>query len=194
MKGELIYKIFKFIEDEAWDHMDFVHAFLISGYGATGGKINSNLSKLRSKRINKNTNKRNIKDKEQYLKQYFSKLKTQGFIKSDDSKKISLTSKGKKKLNIFKRSPNLNADSYKNGTSDRVVVVSYDIPEHKRKERGILRSMLRMLDFTMAHQSVWIGRTLFSEKFMNYLGQMDILRYVKIMEITKSGTIAKLKT
>jgi len=49
MKGEILYKILDSIGDVMLDQVDFASAFLKAGYGASGGKIDMNFVKYRTK-------------------------------------------------------------------------------------------------------------------------------------------------
>ncbi len=184
MKGEIIYKILNSLGDVVLDQVDFVNAFLAAGYGATGNKINYEFSKIQDKRIRRQLEKEKISK----FKNYLAKLKGNGLILENESKKIYLSEKGKNKLNKFKNSPLSNKENYKKKIGERVVVVSYDIPIAFNKERNILRDMLRMLGFNLVHKSVWIGKVLLPERFVADLSKLGILDYVEILEVTKNGT------
>ncbi len=185
MKGDIIYKILNSLSDVVLDQIDFVNAFLKAGYGANGGKINYEFNKIQDKRIKKQIQK----DKILKFKNYLAKLKNSGLILENESKKIYLSEKGKKKLNKFKNSPLLNKEDYKKKIGERVVVVSYDIPIAFNRERNILRDILRMLGFNLIHKSVWVGKILLPERFVADLSKLGILDYVEILEVTKNGTL-----
>lgn len=185
MKGEIIYKILDSLGDAMLDSVDFTGAFLKSGYGASGGKINYEFNKIKDKRIGIQLEK----EKTSKFKNYLSKLKNNGLILENNSKQIYLSEKGKKKLNKFKNSLFLNKEDYQKKIGERVVVVSYDIPIAFNRERNILRDMLRMLGFDLVHKSVWVGKVLLPEKFVSDLNKLGIMDYVEILEVTKNGTL-----
>lgn len=188
MKGEIIYRILNSLGEEMLDHIDFVNAFLRAGYGATGGKIRYEFSKIQDKRIGSQLNKQKIKS----LKNYLYKLKSQGLISENSSNQIYLSKKGKNKLNNFKNSFPLNKDLYKEKTGETVIVISYDVPVAFNRERNILRDMLRMLGFNLVHKSVWVGKVLLPERFVADLSRLGIIDYVEILEVTKKGTIKSI--
>ncbi len=97
MRGEIIYNILKSIGEGVFDQFDFAKAILSAGYGATGGKIDYEFSRLQDKRISSQLHKEKIRNLEKYL----SKLKSDGLILENDSKQIYLSDKGKNKLNDF---------------------------------------------------------------------------------------------
>ncbi|MDO8659703.1 MAG: hypothetical protein Q7K54_03820 [Candidatus Parcubacteria bacterium] len=185
MKGEIIYKILNSLSNVVLDQVDFTNAFLRAGYGATGGKINYEFSKIQDKRIKKQIQK----DKILKFKNYLAKLKNNGLILENKSKQIYLSENGKNKLNKFKNSPLLNKEEYNKKIGEKVVVISYDIPIAFNRERNILRDILRMLGFNLIHKSVWVGKVILPERFVVDLNRLGILDYVEILEVTKNGTL-----
>lgn len=185
MKGEIIYKILNTLGEGAMYQADFTNAILRAGYGATPGKIDSEFSKIQNKRINKEIDKVRINK----FKKYLSKLKSDGLILEDKSDRIYLSSKGTKKLGVFKNSLYLNDNFYNKKVGDKVVIVSYDIPVAFNRERNMLRDILRMLGFDLIHKSVWVGKVMIPERFVRDLSRLGILDYVEILEVTKSGTL-----
>ena len=185
MRGDTIYKILNFLSDGVHDQIDFANAVLRAGYGASGGKINYEFSKIQDRRFHSELNKQKILNFQKYL----SKLKGQGLILENNSKQIYLSDKGKKKLNNFQNSYYLNKDLYNKKIGDRVTVISYDIPIAFNKERNILRDMLRVLGFNLVHKSVWVGKVVLPERFVADLSRLGILDYIEILEVTKEGTL-----
>jgi hypothetical protein len=185
MKGEIIYKILDSLSNEVVDYLDFTNAFLEAGYGATGGKIRYELSKIQNKKLYLQLNKQKANN----FKKYFSKLKKDGLILKNNLDQIYLSEKGKKKLTNFKNSFPLNKDLYKKKIGDRVVVVSYDIPIAFNRERNILRDMLSTLGLNLVHKSVWVGKVILPEKFIADLNRLGVMDYVEILEVTKNGTL-----
>ncbi len=185
MKGEIIYKILNSIGNQALNYFDFTEAFLKSGYGATGNKIEYQFNKLQKQRVALRLNEQKTK----HFKNYLSKLKTDGLILENSSKQIYLSKKGKKKLDNFKNSPISNKADYKKQVGEKVVVVSYDIPVAFNRERNILRDILKMLGFNLIHKSVWVGKVRLPERFITDLHRLGILEYVEILEVTKNGTL-----
>ena len=74
MRGEIIYKILDSLGNKVFNYVDFVNAFLKAGYGASGGKIRYEFSKIQDKRISSELNKQKIIN----FKKYLFKLKVKG--------------------------------------------------------------------------------------------------------------------
>lgn len=68
-------------------------------------------------------------------------------------------------------------------TGDRKVMVLFDIPEKKRKTRNWLRSQLKLWDFEMLQQSVWLGKGPLPNEFTTRLRLLDISECVKVFKI-----------
>ena len=99
MKGEIIYKVLGFLENCALDQIDFISASLESGYGASMGKLNKKLESKKHSREAEKIKKQKIRD----FQKYFSKLKKDGLISVNANEKVSLSEKGKKKLNSLRK-------------------------------------------------------------------------------------------
>ncbi len=185
MRGEIIYKILDSLEDAVVDAVDVFGAFLEAGYGANFSKMDYKY-KIRSggRHVYKvaREGKRN-------LQKYISKLKTQGLILENPQGQISLSLSGKKKLSFLKKKRKPETKLYKKETGDKFMIVSYDIPIVFNRERNILRDLLTLLGFKMVHKSFWMGKVLLPKEFFTELDRLGILKFVEIMEVTKTGTL-----
>ena len=75
------------------------------------------------------------------------------------------------------------AVSVKKPSSAGRVLVSFDIPETKRKTRDWLREQLRDWDFTMVQKSLWLGNGPLPDEFYTHiklLGVKDNIRVFKV--------------
>ena len=188
MRGEIIYKVLSILEEKTITTIDLVNAFLVSGYGANLNKIDYEFNKITIKRKRNERNERN-KEKIRNVKKYLSKLEKDGLIIKNSIGKIDLTFKGKRKLNVFKKSFLLNKEKYKKDVSNNIIVISYDIPVAFNKERGILRDILKYLGFNLVHKSVWVGKTKLPKELIIDLEELRILDYIEILEVTKNGSL-----
>ncbi len=66
---------------------------------------------------------------------------------------------------------------------DTKVMVLFDIPEKKRKTRNWLRLQLKLWDFKLLQQSVWIGKGPLPKEFTDRLRLLGIYECVKILKI-----------
>ena len=81
---------------------------------------------------------------------------------------------------------------YGKTNQNKLVIISFDIPEKFRRKRDWLREVIRNLGYKMIHQSVWIGKTGIPKQFILDLEEMNILEYVEVFEINKRGSLKKL--
>ncbi|MSR73807.1 MAG: hypothetical protein EXS60_02015 [Candidatus Pacebacteria bacterium] len=70
------------------------------------------------------------------------------------------------------------------------IIVSFDIPEKEAYKRVWLRSVLRNLDYTILHESVWIGNNALPKDLLNDCRKMNMTKYIHIFSVLKKGTIS----
>lgn len=95
-------------------------------------------------------------------------------------------SDSKKKNNIPKRFyldsfiSNFKKDAPKN------LLLIYDIPEEKKKERDWFRRQLKTFDFVMIQRSVWVGPSPLPTDFLDYLKRIGLQKEFKTFKLVKS--------
>jgi len=71
----------------------------------------------------------------------------------------------------------------------RQMIIAFDIPEEKRKNRYWLRVELVSLGFKMLQKSVWLGPAPLPKELLDHLKNIDILPYLKFFEVKKSDIV-----
>lgn len=66
------------------------------------------------------------------------------------------------------------------------VLLSFDIPEVKKKTRDWLRNQIKYWDFEMIHKSLWLGYGPLPKEFNERLKQLGISKNVRIFKIIKA--------
>ncbi len=188
MRGEIAYKILDFLEDKSMEAADFVSGFLAAGYGASMGKMEYQFSIRDQKRHTYQIDR----EKKRNLQKYIYKLKSEGFLSENQEGKILVSTKGKKRLESLKKNKVLDRNEYKKEISDKVTIISYDLPVAFNKERNTLRDLLRLLGFKLIHKSVWVGKVKLPKQFILALEKLGILKFVEILEVTKNGSLNKI--
>ena len=188
MRGDMLFKILGFLENQSAEVTDLFGAFLDAGYGASMGRVEHKYRIRHEKRYVQQINR----DKKRHLQKYLFKLKTDGLILENASQQIKLSAKGAKKLGLLKKNRILDRSLYKKEIGDRVIIISYDIPVYFNRERNTLRDILRILGFKMVHKSVWIGKVKIPKQFIVALEKFEILKYVEILEVTKNGSLKEI--
>ena len=187
-----MFKILELLEDRTIDSVDFFTAILVSGYGASMNKIEYEYQKRRRLSSVQKLKYKDLIVKKERLQKFLSKLKHDGLIYETKgiNSKFSISNKGKAKLIQLKSS--LPSKYYEKVSQDRLIIISFDIPEKLRGKRDWLREVIKNLGFKMIHQSVWIGKTKIPKQFVLDLGEMNILKCVEIFEISKTGSLKKV--
>jgi len=67
------------------------------------------------------------------------------------------------------------------------VLLSFDIPETKKKIRDWLRNQIKYWDFEMIHKSLWVGYGPLPKEFNKRLKQLGIDRNVRVFKIVKTS-------
>ncbi|MBU2101691.1 CRISPR-associated endonuclease Cas2, partial [Patescibacteria group bacterium] len=118
-----------------------------------------------------------------------SYLKKDGLIDKKEGK-WRITKGGRDKLGKYVKKPRPN---YPRTQSDNLKIIAFDIPEDKRNKRAWLRSALKNMGFKMIQQSMWAGKRNISRQFLDDLNRMEIIQYVDIFTVTKSGSLRSFK-
>ena len=66
------------------------------------------------------------------------------------------------------------------------ILISFDIPETKKKVRDWLRNQIKYWDFEMIHKSLWLGYGPLPKEFDERLKQLDINKNVRVFKIIKA--------
>ena len=122
--------------------------------------------------------------KEQTLRTILSRLKKRGLV--EDKKGIwAITEKGREFLK--NKIPHFGHLKTENKKKEMVVV--FDIPELRRKQRNWLRSELMALNFIPLQKSVWLGPAPLPKEFIKYLSETNLLQYLKFFKATEEDII-----
>ena len=68
------------------------------------------------------------------------------------------------------------------------LLLMYDIPHARKKERDWFRRQLKNFDFIMIQKSVWVGPSPLPKEFLDYLKRIDLRKEFKIFNLAKSYT------
>jgi hypothetical protein len=121
------------------------------------------------------------KEDRQNVYQLIYKLKRGGLIRSHKDKSL-ITNRGEKKRREFEISVQ-GYPTYSTRESRETIIVCFDIPEAVKTQRAWLRSALRNLNMKMHQRSLWIGKTILPEKFIEDMSKRGIIKYVDIFSI-----------
>jgi len=68
------------------------------------------------------------------------------------------------------------------------LLLMYDIPHTRKKERDWFRRQLKNFDFVMIQKSVWVGPSPLPKDFFNYLKRIGLQKEFKTFKLAKSYT------
>jgi len=97
------------------------------------------------------------------------------------NKRIKIEGRKKKFYNTSFISP-FKKDSPKN------LIVMYDIPSSKRKERNWFRRHLIKFGYIMVQKSVWVGPSPLPKEFIKYVKEIGLKKELKTFRLSKSYT------
>lgn len=71
------------------------------------------------------------------------------------------------------------------------LIVMYDIPHSKKKERDWFRRQLINFDYIMIQKSVWVGPSPLPKEFLDYIKIVDLKDKLKTFKLAKSYPVNK---
>ena len=81
---------------------------------------------------------------------------------------------------------NLSFPSSFKENSPKNLIVMYDIPHEKKKERDWFRRHLKKFNYVMIQKSVWVGPSPLPKEFLEYLKEIKIGDKFKTLKLEKS--------
>lgn len=113
-----------------------------------------------------------------------SRLHKKGYLKNSP-RGWSLSHQGEKYARNTYLLSYLPSPFLKNTPATRII--SFDIPERDRTIRNWLRNQIKIFDYKMLQQSLWVGPGPLPDKFLERLRELNIRKKVKIFTITKKN-------
>lgn len=113
-----------------------------------------------------------------------SLLKNKNFVTEKDNL-LSITQKG---CEFLKHKKQKLKDFVFEDTSHKPknLLVLYDIPEDKKKERDWFRKNLKKMNFVMVQRSVWVGPSPLSKDFLDYVQEINLGDKFKTFKLDKN--------
>jgi len=199
MKGDLIFKILAILESAVFTTADLIDVFT-SSYSESYRKARRLMLYSPSHRKSLVDSLQNAYQENQRFYNLLYRLRKDGLIKKnkDNNKRKAcwlITKKGKEKIKELKESKekNIPKKDYRIEKDYNLKIVIFDIPEKHRRKRNWLRENLIRLEFSMLQKSVWIGKTKLPQEFIRDIKELEILPYVEIFSVNKTGSIKQLK-
>lgn len=118
----------------------------------------------------------------------FYKLHTKGFIYAN-GRDWTVTKSGRQYFNEHKILPRFPSPFKSN--APRNLLLMFDIPETRKKERHWLRKHLIEFNYFMVQKSVWVGPSPLPEKFSAYIKEVELDQYIKKFKLAKNYSVNK---
>lgn len=127
------------------------------------------------------------------LRATLSRMKKAGLV-SNKAGAWNITPRGRTSFAIIqqkiKQGLPLHISKQKNLSSrPKTMIVTFDIPETRKRERAWLRIELANLGFAMLQKSVWLGPSPLPKKFIESLDHMKLLSYIKFFKATTADIV-----
>ena len=103
---------------------------------------------------------------------------------------IPVSRKANYKSNVIKRKLvyNISFSSSLPENSSKNLIVMYDIPHEKKKERDWFRRHLKKFGYIMIQKSVWVGPSPLPKEFLDYVKDIGLKTQLKAFKLAKSYT------
>ena len=123
------------------------------------------------------------------LRSTLSKMKSRGLLKNPDDK-WTITREGVEFLELKNAGVKrfFPKTTSQRATREKNTIIIFDIPEKIKNYRDWLRSELVGFEFEQIQKSVWLGPKL-PKEFIEYLDEIDLLKYVRFFHVNKSDII-----
>jgi DNA-binding transcriptional regulator PaaX len=108
-------------------------------------------------------------------KNEFIERKSTGYIITNSGKKY--IGKKMQELQIFSKPKNM--------STDKILLVFFDIPEKKKKEREWFRFHLKKFDYNMIQHSVWVGPDPLPTEFLDYIKSIELDDCIETIKLAK---------
>jgi hypothetical protein len=120
-----------------------------------------------------------------------NRLKRDGLVQKKE-KLWEITKRGLQYLDTKQKKILKDKLALKVKKTNRLIIVSYDIPEIYKKERAWTREILEILGFQMVHKSVWVAKAEIPEEFLIELRKKKLFDFFHIFEVKKTGTLKEI--
>jgi hypothetical protein len=185
--------VLEFLAEGARSTVDATRAVMSSPYGASYGQMERTRVAYVEQRVRAQESAREYR---QYWNT-LSHLKRSGLVVAKESPRgrmLILTTRGAQRLAQLRESAHLSCSPlrYRSVKSEKVRIVAFDIPERYRTKRAWMRDALRHLGLAMIQESVWVGKVVLPEEFLEDLRVLKLTPYVQVCGVTEQGTMVHL--
>ncbi|KKT88192.1 MAG: hypothetical protein UW89_C0010G0003 [Parcubacteria group bacterium GW2011_GWB1_45_10] len=175
MRGDYLFSVLKSVGEGLDSFVVLSEAVLTAGYGATGKRIDYEVSKIKKQRT--------VSALERKRKQRLSSVLWK--LKRDKLIEVNPETRAEKRFPLC----HYPSPTYKTFRGKTVKIVLFDIKEKERAKRIWLCSALKNLGFRMLQKSAWAGENMIPKRLILDLDKLEILGDVEILEVLKPGSL-----
>lgn len=192
-RGETTEKLLGILFDMARGTGDVIEAVLTSPYGSSYSYLSRRASEVERGRSLKEERFK----KEKLFRNLLYRLQKDKLIEKESKKGIlwRVTKKGMYELRLLqkhrKQYPPIT--HYPDVDEGEMKIIAFDVPEKYKYKRRWLRDVLKAFEFQMVQKSVWAGKAELPQKFLDDVRELNLISYIEIFAVTKSGSLEKLK-
>jgi len=190
MKEEKRLKILEFMSNAACSIENLLFIFTLP-YGTSFSRMYREIGK------GPGGSAKAVSDKKTRLKfnDLIYHLKKDGLIVKTKDTEFKITKRGlfalrKLKEKSKKKLPEI---KYEQKKDNLLKIIIFDIPESEKRKREWLRRALKELQFKMLQKSVWAGKAALCPRFIEDLRDFNVIPYIEIFEISKSGSLRRFE-
>ena len=184
--GELTGKVLEILAGLAATSFELLEAIMEAGYGASYFQLQRKLDEVQERKRGEE-----FKRTRRNFYSYLYKLEKDRLIERR-GRNWTITKSGKKKYKGIVKQLLLRKREYEEEADTTVKLVIFDIPEKQRAKRHWLRETLKELGFKPIQKSVWMGKVKLPKSFIEDLEKLDLLDYVEVLAVTKTGSLRTL--
>ena len=186
--GNLTRRILEHLMDATVDSFYLFVAIGESRYGDSRGKIERRARELRESGLS-GPSRNELKRRRNNFYSYLYHLQKDGLIERRRGKwSVTNIGRGKYKT-LLKRFP---VRKYPKEADTGLKIIIFDIPEKEKRKREWLRDRLVELGFKMLQKSVWVGKIKLPQEFVEDLRDLNLIRHVEVLAVTKRGSLKQL--
>ena len=117
----------------------------------------------------------------------FYNLKRSGYLSEAKKGEYILTGKAKEKIDKLKFKKINKLNKFRD---NKMLLVLFDIPETRKRDRDQFRRVLKELDFIQLQKSIWLTNKDSVKEVVNVIKSLKIDNYVEMLKINKVKNIA----
>lgn len=119
-------------------------------------------------------------------------LQKEGLVAKTKKDAFTITPKGRKRKRSYEERDRMNTIYIRESTNKTILII-FDVPERKARYRNWLRSTLKELEYEMVQKSVWKGTNAIPKDLLEDIEYFGLTPYIEILEAVQLGSLKKIE-